>query len=147
MRGVQRLVRDLNTFYRDCPALHELDCEPAGFSWIDCDDRTTASFPICGAPRIQIDFVVVVCNFTPVVRRGYRIGVPSPGSYLERLNSDSSHYGGSNVGNEGAVLADADAVRRPDQFSLSLTLPPLAPSCSRRPAAEETGETPREPPA
>jgi 1,4-alpha-glucan branching enzyme len=123
-QGVQSLVRDLNTLYRACPALHELDCEPSGFAWISCDDRDNSVISYLRRAADPDDFVVVVCSFTPVVRHGYRIGVPTSGSYLERLNSDSLHYGGSNVGNGGMVVAEA-LPSNGMPFSLSLTLPPL----------------------
>ena len=122
--GVRKLVRDLNRLYRDQPALHELDFEPEGFRWIDCHDADNS---ILGYRRRARDGAeaLVVLNFTPVVRRSYRIGAPRPGSYREVLNSDSRHYGGSDVGNGGAVRAQA----RPWMglpCSLELTLPPLA---------------------
>ena len=124
-RGVQQLVRDLNRLYRELPALHELDCERDGFSWIDAgnaDESVIAFLRTAPAPAAP---VMVVANFTPVVRQGYRVGVPHGGRWDERLNSDSSHYGGSNVGNNGGADATAKTHHgRP--FSLTLTLPPLA---------------------
>ena len=123
--GVHRLVGDLNHLYRSIPALHELDCEPEGFEWIDCDDteQSVISYIRRGKDRNQL--VVIVCNFTPVVRRNYRIGVSRGGYYRERVNTDSEVYGGGNVGNLGGGVAEA--VPCHDQpFSLALTLPPLA---------------------
>jgi len=123
--GVQRLVRDLNRCYRATPALHQRDCEADGFEWIDCEDRANCviSFVRRGADRS--DFVVVVCNFTPVVRHGYRVGVPAAGPYSEAFNSDAAVYGGGNVGNCGQVVAQAVPWHgRP--WSLNLVLPPLA---------------------
>jgi 1,4-alpha-glucan branching enzyme len=121
---VQRLVSDLNHLYREVPALHQRDCDPQGFEWIDCTDvEERDRLPAQG--RTPDDIAVVVCNFTPVVRRGYRVGVPQGGLYVERLNTDSALYGGSNVGNAGGVMARETACHgRP--FSLELTLPPLA---------------------
>jgi 1,4-alpha-glucan branching enzyme len=121
--GVRRLVQDLNRLYRDEPALHRHDFDPEGFSWIDCHDReqSTLSF----LRRAGGDFVIVVLNFTPVVREGYRIGVPAGGGYRELLNSDSSSYGGSNVGNAGLVNATTESLHG-YPHSLTLTLPPLA---------------------
>jgi len=124
-RGVQRLVRDLNRLYREVPALHRLDCEPAGFEWIDATDadQSVLSFLRLGDRPGQM--AVVVCNFTPVLRHGYRVGAPQGGVWLERLNTDSELYGGGGIGNLGRVVAEESPMHgRP--FSLSLTLPPLA---------------------
>ena len=107
--GIQRLVRDLNRFYCSTTALHALDFVPAGFEWIDHEDaqRSVISFIRRGG---QEAFVVVVCNFTPTVQMGYRLGVPQPGTYRERINTDSAHYGGSNLGTPlGMAIADAIA--------------------------------------
>jgi 1,4-alpha-glucan branching enzyme len=123
--GVRRLVRDLNHLYRGVTALHQQDCEPAGFEWIDCTDWEKSIICFLRKGRTPGDIAVVVCNLTPEVRKGYRVGVPRDGLYAERLNTDAAMYGGSNVGNAGAVMADAIPCHgRP--FSLLLTLPPLA---------------------
>ncbi|MFO1128950.1 MAG: 1,4-alpha-glucan branching protein GlgB [Rhodospirillales bacterium] len=123
--GVQRLVRDLNHLYRKAPALHGLDCEPAGFEWIDCTDWEKSIICFLRKGRTPGDVAVVVCNLTPMVRDDYRVGVPRGGLYVERLNTDAGLYGGSNVGNAGAVMAGPVPCHgRP--FSLRLTLPPLA---------------------
>jgi 1,4-alpha-glucan branching enzyme len=122
--GAQSLVRDLNAAYRGVPALHQLDCEPQGFEWIDASDheRSVISFLRRGKDR---SLAVVVCNFTPVPRAHYRIGVPEPGFYAERINTDSAFYGGSNVGNGGGLNAEPVPWHgRP--HSIDLTLPPLA---------------------
>ena len=122
--GVQRLVRDLNRIYRATPALYERDFDGAGFEWIDWSDRDNS---VLTWLRFAHDgsFVVVVSNFTPVVRHDYRVGVPRGGAYREILNTDALDYGGSGAGNLGE--ADAAAVPATDRpFSLSLTLPPLA---------------------
>jgi 1,4-alpha-glucan branching enzyme len=122
--GVQRWVRDLNALYRATPALYEQDFSAAGFQWIDCDDADESVLTFLrmdshGAP------VLVACNFTPVPRADYRIGVPRGGRWRERLNSDATDYGGSGQGNLGAVEAAAVRVHgRP--YSLSVRLPPLA---------------------
>ncbi len=124
-RGVQSLVRDLNKLYRATPSLHKLDCEPAGFEWIDGGNaaQSILSYVRYGGPEDAP--VVVVCNFTPVVHHGFRIGVPKSGRWMERLNSDAAVYGGSNVGNLGGVEAQAKPEHgRP--FSIDITLPPLA---------------------
>jgi len=122
--GVQRLARDLNRLYRETLALHELDFEPAGFAWIDCHDTDQSIVSFVRRAR-DGTYAVVVLNFTPVPRHGYRIGVPAPGPYREVLNSDSRYYGGSDVGNNGRlVAAPAPWMGQPAQ--LELTLPPLA---------------------
>jgi 1,4-alpha-glucan branching enzyme len=123
--GVQRLVQDLNRLYRTLPALHEVDFEPAGFQWIDCNDWEGSVVSFLRRARDPEDLVVVACNFTPVVRAGYRIGVPRPGFYRELLNTDAAVYGGSNVGNAGGVEAEPVAAHG-HPCSLALTLPPLA---------------------
>ena len=123
--GVSTLVRDLNHLYRELPALHQLDCEPAGFEWIDCTDWEKSIICYLRKGRSPGDIAVVACNLTPEVRAGYRVGVPRGGIYAERMNTDAAIYGGSNVGNAGAVIAEAVPCHgRP--FSLNLTLPPLA---------------------
>jgi 1,4-alpha-glucan branching enzyme len=122
-QGMHRLVRDLNNVYRHFPALHELDCEPQGFEWIVHDDKAHSVFAFvrkAGDGR----FVLAVCNFTPVVRHGYRLGVPAPGAYREIINTDNTIYGGSGVGN-GVVPTEAVAWHG-RAHSLVLTVPPLA---------------------
>jgi 1,4-alpha-glucan branching enzyme len=124
-RGVQHLVSDLNHLYYAEPALHEVDFDWPGFEWIDANDGDNSVLSFIRRGRKPGDFLVVVLNATPVVRQKYRIGVPEPGMYREVLNSDAQRYGGSNVGNEGNVLAEAlPHMGRP--YSLELTLPPLA---------------------
>jgi len=124
-RGLQRLVRDLNTLYRTDAALHQVDYSPEGFQWIDCNDWDASVISFFRRARDPQDFVVFVSNFTPVVRRGYRVGVPRGGFYRERINTDAAIYGGGNVGNAGNVLAEAIPAHG-HAHSLSLTLPPLA---------------------
>jgi 1,4-alpha-glucan branching enzyme len=122
--GIQRLARDLNRLYRDDTALHALDFEPAGFQWLDCND---ADHSILAFLRRAPDghCTVVVLNFTPVPRQGYRLGVPAPGFYREILNTDSDHYSGSHMGNGGGLPSEAQPwMDLP--HSLVLTLPPLA---------------------
>jgi 1,4-alpha-glucan branching enzyme len=122
--GLQRFVADLNGLYRREPALHQVDFEPAGFDWIDCHDYESSVISLIRRARDPRDWIVVVLNWTPIVRRGYRIGVPEAGFYRELLNSDASVYFGSNAGNEGGVeAAPIPAHGRP--FSIDLTLPPL----------------------
>ncbi|MBV8331596.1 MAG: 1,4-alpha-glucan branching enzyme, partial [Candidatus Eremiobacteraeota bacterium] len=124
--GIGRLVRDCNRLYRAQPALYELDTEPEGFEWIDFQDsaHSVLAFARRGRDRSAPPLIAVL-NATPVVRYGYRIGVSEPGSYGELLNTDSEHYGGSNVGNQGSVDSEEVAAHGRPQ-SLSVTLPPLA---------------------
>ena len=123
--GAQALVRDLNALYRALPALHEQDCEPQGFEWIDASDHERSVIAYLRRGRDPDSIAVVVCNFTPAPRPNYRIGVPMPGFYAERLNTDSAFYGGSNVGNGGGMMAEPQGWHgRP--HSISLTLPPLS---------------------
>ena len=123
--GVQRWVRDLNQLYRNEPALHELDCEPAGFEWIDCDDAEGSVVSLLRKGKSTSGLVLALCNFTPVPRDGYRLGVPRRGYWREALNSDALEYGGSGIGNRGGLDAEPVAHHgRP--FSLVLTLPPLS---------------------
>ncbi|HKS87996.1 MAG TPA: 1,4-alpha-glucan branching protein GlgB, partial [Stellaceae bacterium] len=122
--GVQRLVRDLNRLYRATPALHQLDCEPEGFSWIDAANGAESVLSYLRRGRDPEGLAVIVCNFTPVPRHGYRIGVPRPGRYAERINTDAEIYGGSGVGNSGEVLAEPYPMHG-HAYSLSLQLPPL----------------------
>jgi len=123
-KGVQALVRDLNRIYRETGALHELDFSGMGFEWIDWQDADSSVF--CWLRRATDgDFVICVSNFTPLVRAGYRIGVPEEGLYTELLNTDSQIYGGSGVGMHGDIHTERiDAHGR--QHSLQLDLPPLA---------------------
>ena len=124
-QGLQRWVRDLNRLYRSEPSLHEVDFEPAGFEWIDCDDRDSSVVSFLRRGRRPEDETVFICNFTPVTRRRYRIGVPRPGRWREVLNSDAVLYGGSGQGNLGGVDShEIPCHGRP--WSLDLVLPPLA---------------------
>ena len=123
--GVQQWIRDLNRLYRSEPALHELDCEPAGFEWIDCGDAESSVVSLMRKGKSTATLVLMVCNFTPVPRQEYRIGAPHGGFWREALNSDATEYGGSGMGNRGGVDADPWPQHgRP--FSLALTLPPLS---------------------
>ena len=124
-RKLQALVRELNRLYRAEPALWEADADSAGFRFVDADnadDNVIAFLRI--APRSGRK-VLCVCNFSPVVRKGYRVGVPAGGIYKEILNTDSEFFGGGNLGNAGAVAAEPSP-RHGFEWSLSLTLPPLA---------------------
>jgi 1,4-alpha-glucan branching enzyme len=122
--GLQEWVKQLNQIYREYPALHELDTDPAGFEWIDCNDSETSTISVLRKGKSPHNEIVVVCNLTPVPRFGYRLGVPSGGFWRELLNSDAGEYGGSGKGNLGGVQASERPVHgRP--YSLELTLPPL----------------------
>jgi len=137
--GLQRFVQDLNHLYRSEPALYELDFEPAGFEWIDCNDHEASVISLIRRAADPEDWIVAVVNWTPIIRKDYRVGVPVAGHYAELLNSDAAIYGGSNVGNEGGRDTDASPAHgRP--YSLTLTLPPLAAlffKISAKPATEE----------
>jgi 1,4-alpha-glucan branching enzyme len=122
--GVQRWVRDLNAAYRAAPALHELDCQPEGFAWIDCSDAVQSTLVYLRRGRAAGEMAVVVCNFTPVPRHGFRVGVPAAGWWHELLNSDAEPYGGSGQGNFGGVPSAPVAWHGHPQ-SLMVTLPPL----------------------
>ncbi len=120
--GIQNLVRDLNKLYGATPALHALDCDAAGFEWLVADDANNSTFAWLRKGKNPTDRCVVVVNFTPQVIRDYRVRVPFAGKWHEALNSDAALYGGSNVGNAGAV---STVVTR-DTPELHLVLPPLA---------------------
>jgi len=123
-RGLQRLVADLNRLYRAEPALHQLDFEPAGFQWMDCSDSEQSIVSFCRFARDAETLILCACNFTPVPRPGYRVGVPREGFYAEVLNTDSELYGGSNTGNGGGVLSQP-LPWHGQPHSVLLTLPPL----------------------
>jgi 1,4-alpha-glucan branching enzyme len=122
--GVQRWVRDLNDLYRRTPALHELDFTTSGFRWLECED---AELSVIAFLRLDSagTALLVACNFTPVPRSGYRVGVPHGGRWRECLNSDARDYGGSGQGNLGALDAVASGAHG-YPWSLLLHLPPLA---------------------
>ncbi|ARP82194.1 1,4-alpha-glucan branching enzyme [Bordetella genomosp. 8] len=122
-RGVQQLVRDLNHLYSELTPLHRHDGDPSGFEWVVGDDRGNSVFAYMRKDGDR--HVLAVSNFTPVPRQDYRIGVPRPGWWRERLNTDAGGYGGSNVGNGGGRHTEEIASHGQAQ-SLSLTLPPLA---------------------
>jgi 1,4-alpha-glucan branching enzyme len=122
---LQTMVKELNWLYRREPALYEVDDDYSGFEWIDFRDSEASVISFVRFARDREDFLVFCCNFTPVPRRGYRIGVPRGGVYQEIFNTDSEMFGGSNVGNGGAVVAeDVPCHSRP--ASMLVTLPPLA---------------------
>ena len=122
---LQHWVKDLHRVYRSEPALFEQDYAPEGFRWIDCHDTDNSIYSFLRTAADRSDSVVVICNFTPIPREGYRIGVPCGGWYAELLNSDAEAYGGGNLGNAGGLEAQAVSWQGFD-WSLELTVPPLA---------------------
>jgi len=123
--GMLSWTEQLNRLYASEPALHELDTDPQGFEWIDCNDSVASTISLVRKGKSSGQQIVVVCNFTPVPRIGYRLGVPAGGFWRELLNSDAKEYGGSGMGNFGGIMAEKQEVHgRP--YSLNLTLPPLA---------------------
>lgn len=123
--GLRHWVHDLLHFYGTHPQLYEVDYDWKGFEWVDCNDHERSVISFLRFGKNPHEAVLVVCNFTPVPRHQYRIGVPWSGTWAEQLNSDAVVYGGSGMGNYGAVIADAvTAHGRP--YSLNLTLPPLS---------------------
>jgi 1,4-alpha-glucan branching enzyme len=121
---LNRWMRDINHLYRAEPALYEQDYDPAGFEWIEANDSDQSIFSYIRYAKDRDQFVVVGCNFTPVPRLSYRVGVPRGGYYQELLNSDSDIYGGGNVGNDGGRHAIHNSWHQ-FEYSLDLTLPPL----------------------
>jgi 1,4-alpha-glucan branching enzyme len=123
-QGVQCWLKHLHILYRGEPALHELDCEPAGFEWVDCTDWEKSVISFLRKGKTSGDCILVVCNFTPVTRYNYRVGVPRGGYWKEMLNSDAGEYGGSGQGNLGGVEATTVPCHGRGS-SLSLVIPPL----------------------
>ncbi len=123
--GMQKWIEELNRVYRQEPALHEFDNDPAGFEWIDANDNANSVLTFLRKGKSPEQMVLVICNLTPVPRMAYQVGVPRGGYWRELLNSDSTDYAGSGMGNEGGVHAQEQSTHgRP--YSLGLTLPPLA---------------------
>jgi 1,4-alpha-glucan branching enzyme len=124
-QGLQRLTTDLNALYKNETALHEVDFDWHGFEWLDCNDADASVLSFVRRAKHPGNFVVAVVNCTPVLREGYRVGVPEPGFYREIMNTDAEKYGGTNVGNLGGVYAEAVPWNNRAQ-SINLRLPPLA---------------------
>jgi 1,4-alpha-glucan branching enzyme len=122
--GVQQLVRDLNRVYREEPALWEVDFDPSGFRWLEANDATSNTLAFARFSRDEKRALVCICNLSPVPRPAYRVGLPSAGRWVEALNTDSSYYGGSNVGNLGGVEAEKRPWHDVD-YSAEVALPPL----------------------
>jgi len=123
--GLRRLIGDLNQLYKTQSALYETDCHAEGFSWIQCDDSENCVFTFERQNKSGEESLVVVCNFTPVSRDSYRIGVSHSGFYSEILNTDAAIYGGGNLGNTGGLYSEPVSSHGKEQ-SLILTLPPLS---------------------
>ncbi len=124
-QGVQKWVKDLNRFYRSTPALHELDFEQDGFEWLDFSDWEKSIISYIRRGKDSRNLILVACNFTPVVRSNYKVGVPGKGFWREVLNSDAKEYGGSGQGNLGGVEARPIPLHK-REYSISVTLPPLS---------------------
>ena len=122
--GVHRFIRDLNLVYKSEPALHNQDFDWTGFSWVDANDSDNSVLSFVRFAKNPDDFLIIICNFTPVVRTQYRIGVPKPGRYSELINSDLGIYNGSDVSNPQELHSTPEACHSLDN-SLTLTLPPL----------------------
>lgn len=123
--GIQNLVRDLNVLFKDTPALHQLDCKPEGFEWIEEGAADESIFAWVRHGHDGTSPVLVVSNFTPIERSARRIGVPQAGRWIEKLNTDSAHYGGGDRGNFGFV--DSELIASSGRAnSVSLTVPPLS---------------------
>jgi len=124
-RGLQRWVRDLNTQYRGEPALHELDCRPDGFTWIEADNAKERVLSFLRKGSNDADLALVVCNFSAEMYRNFRVGVPRGGRWQEILNSDAFIYGGKGHGNMGNLTPAPIGWNRQPQ-SLNLIIPPLS---------------------
>ena len=136
-KQLQQFVTDLNHLYQTEPAMHQVDFSWEGFEWINFRDvdKSIIAFERRAADSTQR--LVVICNFTPIPRSGYRVGVPFAGFYTEVMNSDAAAYGGSNVGNSGGLPSDPIPWdKRP--HSILITLPPLGVVIFKAPAPENT---------
>jgi 1,4-alpha-glucan branching enzyme len=123
-QGVHALVRDLNRVYRETPAMWEVDFEPEGFRWLEANDASNNVLAFARLDAAESRSLVCVLNLSPVPREDYRVGMPLPGRWREVLNTDSTYYGGSGIGNSGSVVADAVPWHE-QPFSAPLALPPL----------------------
>jgi len=123
-RQLKAWVKDLNHFYKSQPALYEVDFESEGFQWIEANDADASTYSYIRSAKDKSDYLVIVINFTPLIRDNYRLGVPEDGYYREMLNSDAETYGGSNVGNQGGKQSEP-IEKHGLPHSISLTLPPL----------------------
>jgi 1,4-alpha-glucan branching enzyme len=123
-RKLQEMVRELNRLYRSEPALYEVDFHWEGFAWVDLSDVDQSVISFLRFARDRSQFLLFVCNFTPVVRQNYRVGVPHAGPYREIFNSDAGQFGGGNVCNTGTLMA-WDGAWQNQPAHVTLTLPPL----------------------
>ena len=123
--GLLHWVSDLNRFYSREPALHDVDFDPHGFEWIDAGDAEQSTLSFVRKSRDEKSIVLVACNFTPVPRENYLLGVPQPGFWRESLNSDATFYGGSGMGNQGGVHS-SPVPAHGRYHAIRITLPPLA---------------------
>lgn len=130
-RGIQKMVGDLNALYRQEPALHEVDFDHRGFEWIDCQNASDSYLSYIRRAKDPNDFLVVLANFTPVIRKNFRLGVPEAGFYREVFSSDSTYYGGSNVGN-GLPIEAKESESHGRKYSIDVTIPPLGVSILKR---------------
>ena len=121
---MQRLVRDLNRLYRAEPALWEVDFEAAGFRWLEPNDAAANTLAFVRLSRDATRVVVCACNFSPVVREGYRLVLPRAGRWVEALNTDAALYGGTGAGSNGGAVAE-EREWHDQPFSAEVTLPPL----------------------
>ena len=122
---IQQWLSDLNRFYQSEPALYENEFHPDGFEWVEYTDWESGVISFIRKSKSGQDFILVICNFTPVVRRDYRVGVTLDGFWKELLNSDDKKYGGSGLGNGGGLQSSATPSHG-REHSLALTIPPLA---------------------
>jgi 1,4-alpha-glucan branching enzyme len=129
-RKLQHFVQQLNELYRTAPALHQVDYHWNGFEWVDLHDVQNSVISFIRRADDSSDYLLVCCNFTPVVRQDYAIGVPEEGVYVEVLNTDSTEFWGSGVRNESVGSRPAPLHGRP--HSISVTLPPLGVVVFRR---------------
>jgi 1,4-alpha-glucan branching enzyme len=139
-RGVQEWARDLNRLYRDQPAAHQLDNFPAGFCWMDCDDKDTSVFSFVRFSDHPREAILFICNFTPIPRPAYRVALPWPGLWTQLLNSDDHRYGGSGVGVGVDVKSEA-IPHKWQQHSAEFDVPPLGVLVYRGPKAPPEPET------
>ncbi len=123
--GIQKIISDLNSIYTSEPALYETDFTEGGFEWVEVGAREDSIIAYVRHNKDSSDFLMVICNFTPVVRQSYRIGVPKAGRYYEILNSDSHFYAGSNVGNLDSIHSE-EQESHGKPHSINVTIPPLS---------------------
>ncbi|MGH9864673.1 MAG: alpha amylase C-terminal domain-containing protein, partial [Candidatus Acidiferrales bacterium] len=124
-QGIQRLITDLNHLYTKEAALHDVEFDWQGFEWLEVHDADASVLAFLRRARRPEDFLIVICNFTPVARENYRLGVPEPGFYREILNTDSAYYSGGDTGNIGGVRAEPIPWSG-REHSIKIKLPPLS---------------------